>query len=80
MSLNAVSKHIRVLEAAHLVYRRREGRQHFLSFNPIPLADAAMWMETQRAVWSARLNALDAMLQAEDRRTASALHRKGPRR
>ncbi len=67
MSLNAVSKHIRVLERARLVRRRRAGREHFLSFNPAPLNDATAWMEGQRALWSARLNALDAMLQAEDR-------------
>ena len=34
MSLNAVSKHIRMLERADLVRRRRVGRDHFLSFNP----------------------------------------------
>lgn len=67
MSLNAVSKHIRVLERARLVRRRRAGREHFLSFNPEPLDGAMIWIEAQRAIWMARLNALDAMLQAEDR-------------
>ena len=41
MSLNAVSKHIRVLERAHLVRRRRAGREHFLAFNRAPLDEAA---------------------------------------
>ena len=40
MSLNSVSKHIRVLERADLVRRRRAGREHFLSFNPQPLDEA----------------------------------------
>ncbi|WP_164016809.1 ArsR/SmtB family transcription factor [Pyxidicoccus trucidator] len=65
MSLNAVSKHIRMLERAHLVRRRRAGREHLLSFNPEPLDEASSWMETQRAFWSSRLDALDTLLRAE---------------
>jgi len=34
ISLNSVSKHIRILERAHLVRRRKVGREHLLSFNP----------------------------------------------
>jgi DNA-binding transcriptional ArsR family regulator len=65
MSLNAVSKHIRVLERAQLVRRRRVGREHLLSLNPAPLDAAADWIATQRAFWDARLTALDDVLQAE---------------
>jgi DNA-binding transcriptional ArsR family regulator len=67
MTLNAVSKHIRILERARLVNRRRSGREHVLSLNPRSLDEAAAWIEAQRALWNARLDALDAMLQAEDR-------------
>ena len=70
MSLNAVSKHIRMLERARLVRRRRAGREHLLSLNPEPLDAAAEWMNAQRALWTARLDALDQLLQAEDRATA----------
>ena len=59
MSLNSVSKHIRMLERADLVRRRRAGREHLLSFNPQPLDEAAAWIETQRAFWTARLDALE---------------------
>jgi DNA-binding transcriptional ArsR family regulator len=59
MSLNSVSKHIRVLERAKLVRRRRSGREHLLSFNRQPLDDAAAWIERQRAFWNARLDALE---------------------
>src|SRR5687767_7012061 len=58
MSLNAVSKHIRMLERARLVRRRRAGREHLLSFNPQPLDEAAAWIAGQRAAWTARLDAL----------------------
>ena len=67
MSLNAVSKHIRVLEQARLVRRRRAGREHFLSLNPQPLDAASQWIEEQRSAWMSRLDALDALLRGEDR-------------
>ena len=72
MSLNAVSKHIRLLERARLVRRRREGREHLLSFDPAPLDEAAAWIEQQQAFWNARLDALDALLRAEDAAAAGA--------
>ena len=77
LSLNAVSKHIRLLERARLVERRRSGREHFLSFNPSPLDDVAAWIEAQRAFWTARLDALDAMLKVEDVARAHTLRKKG---
>jgi DNA-binding transcriptional ArsR family regulator len=59
ISLNSVSKHIRTLERARLVRRRRAGREHILSFDPRPLDQAAAWIERQRAFWTARLDALE---------------------
>jgi DNA-binding transcriptional ArsR family regulator len=78
MSLNAVSKHIRMLERAGLVRRRVVGREHFLSFQPEPLDEAATWIEAQRALWTARLDALDDLLRAEDRAAANSSPRKDP--
>lgn len=65
MSLNAVSKHIRVLERAGLVRRRRSGREHLLSLDPSPLHPVAAWIEHRRNPWTARLDELDALLEAE---------------
>lgn len=66
MSLNAISKHIRVLERATLVRRRRAGSEHLLSLNPEPVDRAIAWMESERARWAARLQKLDDILRAED--------------
>jgi DNA-binding transcriptional ArsR family regulator len=66
MSLNAVSKHIKLLERADLVRRRINGRDHFLSLNSRPLEQAARWMETQRLQWTQRLQKLDDVLRAEE--------------
>lgn len=71
MSLNSVSKHIRILERARLVRRRRSGREHLLSINPKPLDEAADWIDSQRALWNARLDALEGLLKDEDRMAAS---------
>jgi len=70
VSLNAVSKHIRVLERAGLVTRRVAGREHHLRFDPRPLDAAAEWIAAQRAFWEPRLDALAAHLVA--RRDAEA--------
>ncbi|HEY2586683.1 MAG TPA: metalloregulator ArsR/SmtB family transcription factor [Tepidisphaeraceae bacterium] len=68
MSLNAVSKHIRTLERARLVRRRREGREHILTLDPAPLDEAAEWIAKQRAFWTARLDALESLLRREDQK------------
>lgn len=58
---------IESLERANLVRRWREGREHILAFNPAPLDRAARWIEEQRGAWTARLEALDKALKAQDR-------------
>ena len=70
ISLNAVSKHISVLERAGLVRRRRIWREHIVSFNPAPLDEVSAWIEKTRTFWNSRLDALDALLKAEDAATA----------
>jgi DNA-binding transcriptional ArsR family regulator len=67
ISLNSVSKHIRLLERAGLVHRHVVGREHHLSLDTRPLDDAAAWIERQRTLWQSRLRMLDAILREEDR-------------
>jgi len=62
MSLNAVSKHIRVLEGAGLVRRRKAGRDHFLSIDPAPLDEAAAWLDARRREWNTRFDLLETIL------------------
>ncbi|WP_417464864.1 ArsR/SmtB family transcription factor [Kordiimonas sp.] len=62
ISLNSVSKHIRILERANLVKRQKQGREHILSIAPAPLDEAAEWIDAQRSLWSARLSELDMLL------------------
>src|SRR6185312_15963807 len=66
ISLNSVSKHIRILERAGLVRRRVAGRDHFLALEPGPFDELTEWMQKTRAFWSARLDDLEAALRADD--------------
>jgi DNA-binding transcriptional ArsR family regulator len=76
ISLNAVSRHIQILERARLVRRRRVGREHLLSLDPAPLDAAAAWIQATRAFWSSRRDALDTMLKGETRKVAIAPRRR----
>jgi DNA-binding transcriptional ArsR family regulator len=67
ISLNSVSKHIRILERADLVRRQRQGREHRLALNPGPLDAAQGWLAQQRALWSWRLAELETILKEQDR-------------
>jgi DNA-binding transcriptional ArsR family regulator len=59
VSLNAVSKHIKMLERAKLVRRTVQGRDHILTLNAGAMADAAEWIEYYRQFWEDRLAALE---------------------
>ncbi len=62
ISLNSTSKHIRVLEGAGLVRRSVRGREHILTLDAAPLAEAAKWVEHYRGFWSDQLASLDAFV------------------
>jgi DNA-binding transcriptional ArsR family regulator len=66
ISLPAVSRHLKVLEAAGLVTRSIEGRDHFIAASPEGWRGVAGWVETQSAAWNTRLQALKALLEARD--------------
>jgi DNA-binding transcriptional ArsR family regulator len=63
MSLPAVSKHLRVLEGAGLVARRKRGRVHHLRLLPAPLESANEWIDRYRRFWEEKLDALENYLQ-----------------
>jgi DNA-binding transcriptional ArsR family regulator len=72
ISLNSVSKHIRLLERAGLVQRRVAGRDHFLKLQRQPFDELTEWMLKTRQFWSERLDDLEAALRAEDAIAAAA--------
>lgn len=68
MSLPAISKHIRVLEKAGLLTRRKEGVTHYLSLNAEPLQRASDWFGYYKKFWTQQLDQLEHFLlsQKED--------------
>src|SRR6059036_4292594 len=73
MSLPAVSKHLRVLEKAGLLRRRRYGRVHEMQLEARPLEQAAQWVEEYRKFWEGSLDRLAAYLE----KTNKAAGKKG---
>lgn len=73
VSAPAISRHLRVLESAGLVARRREGRLHYCTLVPEPLEDAIAWIVRYGAFWEAQFDSLDsvlAKLQKEEKKPA----------
>ncbi len=65
ISLNSVSKHIKLLEDAGLVVRNRQGREHFIELQPRGLEVAKNWILEQERFWSSSLRALDQLLKED---------------
>src|SRR5207253_9083960 len=66
MSLPAVSKHLRVLEKAGLLRRRRYGRVHQMQLDAKPLRQAAQWVEEYRKFWDGSLDRLAEYLEKQN--------------
>ncbi|WP_371168930.1 ArsR/SmtB family transcription factor [Aliiroseovarius sp. 2305UL8-7] len=66
MSLNSVSKHIKVLENAGLATRRTEWREHLIEVQMAPLSEIDQWFTDLRSIWALRLDALEAALKEDD--------------
>jgi len=69
MSLPAISKHLRVLERAGLLRRRRFGRVHEMRLDAKPLQQAAQWVEEYRKFWQGSLDRLAEYLEKENRQS-----------
>jgi DNA-binding transcriptional ArsR family regulator len=59
MSMPAVSKHLRVLERAGLIARRRDAQWRLCRIEAGPLKEVADWAEHYRHIWEERLDRLD---------------------
>ena len=59
MSLAAVSKHLKVLERANLLGRRRDGKRYILSADVHPLKEIDNWIEFYRKYWDDAFNQMD---------------------
>lgn len=62
ISLPAISRHVRVLESAGLLVRRKQGRYHHLHLNVTPLRRAAGWLVKYTEFWEGQFDALEKFL------------------
>ncbi len=65
MSLAGVSKHLKVLEEANLVVRRKEGRKYLCRMNYEPLTEVSELIKTYRKFWEARFDELEQFLEEQ---------------
>jgi len=64
LSLNGVSKHVKVLEQAGLIQRNVQGRTHHCSLDVTRLREAGAWIDNYRTYWERRFDALERLLSA----------------
>lgn len=65
MSLNAISKHIKVLENAGLVSRKTIGRTHLIEADLAKTSEIEQWLKQLKSIWDIRLDKLDEIIQME---------------
>jgi len=65
MSFAGASKHVKVLEDAGLITRRKAGRTHLISIDAKPLEEAERWLRQWEKFWSVRLDRLQALVEGE---------------
>jgi len=68
MSVAGASKHVKVLEEAGLIARRKVGRTHLISIDAKPLEEAERWMRQWERFWNKRLDRLEALIEQEKRK------------
>jgi DNA-binding transcriptional ArsR family regulator len=64
-ALNAVTKHLKLLERAGLISRRKRGREVLISFRGEPLRAVAEWMHHYERFWNERLDQFDHYFKAK---------------
>jgi DNA-binding transcriptional ArsR family regulator len=69
ISLNAVSKHLKVLEHAGLIRRTRRGRSYVLQLEGRPLREVARWAQVYQRFWSDQLERLETLFKDKGRRS-----------
>ena len=67
LSLNAISKHIKVLEKAGLIQRETIGRTHWISADLTQTAQIEDWFRSLKSIWALRLERLDELIREGDR-------------
>lgn len=65
MTFAGASKHVKVLEGAGLLSRRKVGRTHIVTLTAEPLAEADGWLKQWETFWTVRLDRLEALVKSD---------------
>ena len=65
MTFAGASKHVKVLEDAGLIGRRKLGRTHLISIEAKPLEEAERWLRQWEKFWDTRLDRLQALVEQD---------------
>jgi len=71
MTFAGASKHVKVLEDAGLVARRKEGRNQIIRLEARPLEEAERWLRQWEKFWNVRLDRLEAMIERDKKEKRS---------
>ena len=66
ISFAAVSKHLKILEQAQLISKRKEGKKHMITLAPGALKSADDYLEQYRKRWQSRFDKLEMLLNEEE--------------
>lgn len=65
MTFAGASKHVKVLEDAGLIARRKVGRTHLIRIDAKPLEEAERWLKQWEKFWTVRLDRLEALIESD---------------
>jgi len=65
MSFAGAAKHVKVLESAGLIGRRKDGRRQICTLKAEPLAEAEAWLRQWENFWTSRLDRLEALIESD---------------
>lgn len=71
MSFAGAAKHVKVLESAGLIARRKDGRRQICSLEAEPLAEAEAWLRQWEKFWTVRLDRLEALINSDKQENAN---------
>jgi DNA-binding transcriptional ArsR family regulator len=66
LTLAAISKHLKVLEEAKLIMKRRQGKQQLVQASPVAIRDASAYLKAYEAQWNDRFDRLEAYLKSQN--------------
>jgi len=79
LALNAVTKHLKLLERAGLIEREKQGREVLISLRPEPLRQVAGWVHEYERFWTERIDLFEDHFRKQQKETVSRTGKVNPK-